>query len=173
LGVILDRVERVTRHDRGFRDIHWTREFEAELPPLWGDPFALEQVFLNLALNSRDAMTREPNHGGAQPGGEIRVRARRNPGDPNQMEIVFEDSGPGFQPELLPRILEPFFTTRKSGTGLGLSVSAAIVRAHRGTIRAENRAEGGARFVLTVPIAEGETVGAAGRAADNPNSRIP
>ena len=71
----------------------------AELAPLWGDPFALEQVFLNLALNSRDAMTREPNHGEPNPGVRSVSGLARSPMDPNQMEIVFEDSGPGFPPD--------------------------------------------------------------------------
>lgn len=143
LGRVLDRVERVARHDRAFRDIAWERRFAPDLPAVAGDPFALEQVFLNLALNARDAM------GGR---GRIAVEARSVPGNPASVEVHFEDSGPGIGPEVLPRIFEPFFSTR-GGTGLGLSVSESIVRAHGGSLRAENRAEGGARFILMIPAA--------------------
>ncbi|HKE02283.1 MAG TPA: ATP-binding protein, partial [Planctomycetota bacterium] len=141
LPAVLEKVERVTRHDRGFRDIAWSHRYAPGLPAVSADPFALEQVFLNLALNARDAM---PN------GGAIAVDARPDPSDPRRVSIVFEDTGPGFPPDVLPRIFEPFFTTRAAGTGLGLSVTASIVRAHGGTIRAENREAGGARFLLAL-----------------------
>ncbi|HET6201385.1 MAG TPA: ATP-binding protein [Planctomycetota bacterium] len=140
LREVLDRVERIARHDRGFDRVRWERDLPPDLPPAAADPFALEQLFLNLALNARDAM---PG------GGTIRVRARRDPRDPSRLEIEFEDTGRGIPPEALPRIFEPFFSTR-GGTGLGLSLCASIVRAHGGSIRAENRPDGGARFVLGV-----------------------
>jgi signal transduction histidine kinase len=112
-----------------------------------GDPGRLEQVFINLLLNSAKAM------GGA---GEVRVVATSTPAEGEsvaQVQIVVEDTGPGIPEENLGRIFDPFFTTT-DGTGLGLSISYGIIRAHGGTILAQNREEGGARFILRLPSVE-------------------
>jgi signal transduction histidine kinase len=110
--------------------------------PLWlfGDAARLEQVLVNLLLNA----------GKAQQGkGSIAVRARSLPAE-NALELAVEDRGPGIPPENLTRIFDPFFGSGE-GVGLGLAVSYGIVRAHGGTIAAENRPEGGARFVVRLP----------------------
>jgi len=110
--------------------------------PLWlfGDAARLEQVLVNLLLNA----------GKAQQGkGSIAVRARALPAE-NALELSVEDRGPGIPPENLTRIFDPFFGSGE-GVGLGLAVSYGIVRAHGGTIAAENRPEGGARFVVRLP----------------------
>jgi signal transduction histidine kinase len=107
---------------------------------LLGDAGRLEQVLVNLLLNA----------GKAQQGrGRILLRARELPGE-NALELAVEDDGPGIPPENLSRIFDPFFSTGE-GSGLGLAVSYGIVRAHGGTIAAENRPGGGARFVLRLP----------------------
>ena len=110
--------------------------------PLWlfGDAGRLEQVLVNLLLNA----------GKAQQGkGRITLRARSVPGE-NALELIVEDEGPGIPAENLTRIFDPFFGSG-DGTGLGLAVSYGIVRAHGGTIAAENRPGGGARFVVRLP----------------------
>jgi len=110
--------------------------------PLWlfGDAARLEQVLVNLLLNA----------GKAQQGrGRIALRARALP-DGDALELAVEDDGPGIPPENLARIFDPFFGSGE-GVGLGLAVSFGIVHAHGGTIAAENRAGGGARFVLRLP----------------------
>ncbi|PIY21470.1 MAG: hypothetical protein COZ11_16205, partial [Deltaproteobacteria bacterium CG_4_10_14_3_um_filter_51_14] len=66
-----------------------------------------------------------------------------------------EDDGPGIAPEVIERIFEPFFTTRAKGTGLGLAYSLQVVKAHGGSIEAENKSPRGARFTIRLPI-EGE-----------------
>jgi len=111
-----------------------------------GDARRLEQVFINLLLNAAKAM------GGK---GQIWITARASSaaGGGEEVEVVVEDSGPGIPPDVLPRIFDPFFTT-SDGTGLGLSICFGILQAHGGSIRAENRAEGGARFFLRLPAAE-------------------
>ncbi len=107
---------------------------------LRGDPGRLEQVLVNLLLNA----------GKAQGGrGRIRVLARTLPAE-RMLELIVEDEGPGIAPEHLTHIFDPFFGTGE-GPGLGLSVSWSIVQAHGGSIRAENRAGGGARFVVRLP----------------------
>jgi signal transduction histidine kinase len=66
------------------------------------------------------------------------------------------DTGPGIPPDALPRIFDPFFTTKPAGegSGLGLSVSRSIIRDHRGRLRAENRAGGGAGFIVELPLGQ-------------------
>jgi len=110
--------------------------------PLWlfGDAGRLEQVLVNLLLNA----------GKAQQGkGRITLRARSVPGE-NALELIVEDEGPGIPAENLTRIFDPFFGSGE-GVGLGLAVSYGIVRALGGTIAAENRPGGGARFVVRLP----------------------
>ncbi|MFZ5482468.1 MAG: sensor histidine kinase [Myxococcota bacterium] len=99
------------------------------------DAGAIEQVAFNLLRNAVQAAR-----------GKVRVRT----GD---FGLVVEDDGPGIAPEHLPRLFEPFFTTKApgEGTGLGLAVVHGIVADHGGTVHVENRAEGGARFVVQLP----------------------
>ena len=68
------------------------------------------------------------------------------------VRITFDDDGPGIKPRDMMKIFEPFFSTKKSGLGLGLSISSAIVECHGGCIYAENRSEKGATFVVELPI---------------------
>jgi signal transduction histidine kinase len=118
--------------------------------PLWllGDAGRLEQLLVNLLLNAGQAQ-----HGQ----GRITLSARALPGE-NALELSVEDDGPGIPPESLSRIFDPFFSSGE-GSGLGLAVSYGIVRAHGGTIAAENRPEGGARFLVRLPrnLPEGST----------------
>jgi two-component system NtrC family sensor kinase len=72
--------------------------------------------------------------------------------------LTVDDEGPGIPPEALPRIFEPFFTTKPEGTGLGLSISQRIAQALGGSLTAENRPGGGARFTLLLPLAENPEV---------------
>ncbi|HVR73082.1 MAG TPA: ATP-binding protein [Planctomycetota bacterium] len=111
-----------------------------------GDAGRLEQVFINLFINAARAM---------KGSGRIAVRASSVSGEGRrpEVEVAVEDTGPGIPEEDLRKIFDPFFTTTE-GTGLGLSVSYGIVRAHGGTIAAENRPEGGARFVLRLPAGD-------------------
>ena len=67
------------------------------------------------------------------------------------MELTIEDEGPGIHPDVMPRLFEPFSTTRSNGTGLGLSIARNAIESHRGEIAAGNRAKGGAWFKLTMP----------------------
>ncbi len=105
------------------------------------DPVRLQRVLSNLVMNAIQAV---------DGGGRVWVSARRE-ADDGAAEIEVSDDGPGMQPEHLERIFNPFFTTKATGTGLGLAIVHKIVEAHGGSIRAENRADGGARFVVRLP----------------------
>jgi len=107
-----------------------------------GNPGKLQQVFLNLFLNSRDAM---------ETGGRLTVRTRDNEG---LLHVEVCDNGPGIALENLTRIYDPFFTTKgaKKGTGLGLAVTYGIVKEHAGHIEVESEPGTGARFLLDFPV---------------------
>jgi two-component system NtrC family sensor kinase len=113
-----------------------------DLPPMEGDPNALQQVVLNLLTNARDAM---------DDGGEIRIETGTAPGRPGWLRLVVSDNGPGIPLEHLPKIFDPFYTTKADGTGLGLSISYGIVREHQGTIDVQSQPGKGTTFVLAFP----------------------
>ena len=115
-----------------------------ELPPIHGNPGKLQQVFLNLLLNAKDAM---PG------GGRLRITTLVN----GHVEAVISDSGSGIAPEHLKRIYDPFFTTKnlpgdRRGTGLGLSVSYGIIQEHAGKIHVESAIGAGTTFHLEFPL---------------------
>ena len=115
-----------------------------ESPTVLGNRIQLEQVFLNLLSNGKDAV-----HDAQVK--NIHIATRLNG---NSVTIVVEDTGQGIPAELLPRIFDPFFTTKAvgQGTGLGLSITYAIVRDHKGNIVAENMTAGGMRFAVMLPL---------------------
>lgn len=114
-----------------------------DLPPLRFDYVEIDQVLSNLVEN---ALRYTP------PGTEITVTVRI---EDAAVRIEVEDAGPGIPPALLPHLFEPFYRAPGAGdgSGLGLAVAKGLVEAHGGAIRAENRPEGGARFVFTLPLA--------------------
>jgi PAS domain S-box-containing protein len=119
-------------------------ELAENCPSILGHNIQLEQVILNLLTNARDAM--------AESEGEAKITLRVFEDDKG-IHITTEDTGGGIPNDVLPRIFEPFYTTKEmgKGTGLGLSVSFGIVRDMNGTIVAENIGDG-ARFTITLPI---------------------
>jgi signal transduction histidine kinase len=110
-----------------------------------GDRIQLQQVIINLVVNSLDAMANIPY------GRTVIGRTEKNGGA--SAEISISDSGPGIPQEKLNHIFDPFFTTKEQGMGMGLSIARTIIQAHQGRIWAENQAEGGAVFRLSLPLA--------------------
>ena len=116
-----------------------------------GDRFRLEQVFMNLIINARDAI--EEKHGTG--GGKITVTSFR---ENNDFVIRFADNGTGVPALARDSLFDPFFTTKEvgKGTGLGLSIAYGIIQDHQGQITWENPKEGGAAFVVRIPaLAQG------------------
>jgi two-component system, NtrC family, sensor kinase len=121
-------------------------ELNPGLPPIQGNPGRLQQVFLNLFLNAKDAM---PN------GGVLRVATSNG----DAVSVVVSDTGSGIAQEHINRIYDPFFTTKNAakegqnrGTGLGLSVTYGIIQEHAGRIRVESRPGEGTTFYLDFPL---------------------
>jgi len=111
------------------------------------DPIQLQQVIINLVINSIDAMANMPF------GRTVIGRTEKNGG--SSAEISISDSGPGIPQEKLNHIFDPFFTTKEQGMGIGLSIARSIILAHEGQIWAENQTEGGAVFHLSLPLSAG------------------
>ena len=109
-----------------------------------GDPVQLQQVIMNLVVNSMDAMAELSNGRG------VIGRTAINGG--SSAVVSISDSGPGIPAEKLNKVFDPFFTTKTQGMGIGLSISRTIVQAHKGRIWAENQKEGGAVFRLSLPL---------------------
>ncbi|MCL4794475.1 MAG: response regulator [Bryobacteraceae bacterium] len=117
---------------------------EADLPPVTGAASQLRQVVLNLLLNASEAM--------APGGGVIRVSLRQTR-QRSEPRVVLEiaDSGPGIPPEIQGRIFEPFYSTKRTGRGLGLAAVRAIVEAHGGEVSVSSQPGSGATFRLDFP----------------------
>jgi signal transduction histidine kinase/ABC-type uncharacterized transport system substrate-binding protein len=109
-----------------------------------GDSVQLQQVLINLIVNSMDAMASIPY------GRTVIGRAELNGG--KSAVISISDSGPGIPADKLAQIFDPFFTTKEQGMGIGLSIARTIVLAHEGRIWAENEAAGGAMFRISLPL---------------------
>lgn len=141
LNALLEEVSVLARIQYRADRLHVIRRF-GDIPSVSGSPDLLNQLFLNLAMNAFQEM----------PDGGILTITTKAEGQ--QVAVSFEDTGPGIPEDRLERIFEPFFTTKEvgEGTGLGLSVALGIVEAHGGTIEAANRAEGGARFTIRLPV---------------------
>lgn len=125
-------------------------ELQEGLPPVTGDRIRLEQVFLNLLTNARQAM--EDVHTR-----RLCVRTRAENRDTESVVVEIEDTGRGFSSAEKARLFEPFYTTKKpgEGTGLGLSISMSIAKEHGARIEVEGAPGRGARFTLSLPFRAG------------------
>ena len=143
--IILDTLA-LLEHQFKTTKIQVQDELCEHLPPISGNPGRLQQVFLNLFLNARDAM---PG------GGTLRVGTSNGEG----VSVAISDTGAGIPQEHIQRIYDPFFTTKSTpregqgkGTGLGLSVTYGIIQEHAGKIRVESRPGEGTTFYLDFPL---------------------
>jgi signal transduction histidine kinase/integral membrane sensor domain MASE1/ActR/RegA family two-component response regulator len=142
------------------KTIVFSRSIGEELPAVLGDATQIQQVLLNLCVNARDAM---PNGGRLTLGGckrmidTLHASLHGNVVAGEFVEITVTDSGTGIRPEILPRIFEPFYTTKGvgQGTGLGLSTSLGIVRSHGGFIEFDTTVNVGSAFRVYLPVAAG------------------
>jgi PAS domain S-box-containing protein len=148
---LLERTIQLHEHSLRRNNVEVDFRLQTNLPGVIGDANQLIQVFLNLITNAEQAI-RE-----VRDSGRIQIRAGRNG---KQLAITVQDDGVGIRPESLPRIFDPFYTTKRpgGGTGLGLSICMSIIREHGGNIEAETLPAGGSAFTIYLPIAPVESL---------------
>ncbi len=122
------------------RQVQLEKRFEANGAIIQADPDQIRQIILNLTLNALEAIGRD---------GTILVKTRQEDG---YFALELTDSGPGIDPKVLPKLFEPFTTTKPDGNGLGLSIVHSIVREHRGKISVQSQPGQGTTFVLKIPV---------------------
>src|SRR5580693_3739719 len=120
-------------------------ELAADLPQIIGDRGQLQQVAMNLIVNSLEAMK------GIEGIRELAIKSQR--GENEQLRVTVSDTGIGFPPQLAEQIFDPFFTTKPHGTGMGLRISRSIIESHGGRLWAAPAPERGATFHLNLPAA--------------------
>lgn len=131
------------RHEIQSRDARVTLALAGDAADVLADRIQLQQVIVNLAVNALQAM----DGAGTSP----RWLTLRTANKGERVVISVEDNGPGIRPENLPRLFDSFFTTRSRGMGMGLAIARSIIQGFSGTIRAENRPDQGARFIVDLP----------------------
>jgi signal transduction histidine kinase len=145
VNTILDGMILLVSTETKKKQINITKNYASELPPVQVDREQIKQVFLNILLNAIEA-TRE--------NGKIDVKTRSfiKPGGEPYVQIEFTDTGSGIPEEYLEDIFNPFFTTKSTGSGLGLSISNQIIQDHRGYIHVESQPNKGSSFFINLPV---------------------
>jgi histidine kinase len=148
---VLRRAVEFFKQQLKLREIKVAEDLNEGLPPILADPNRLEQVFVNLLINARDAIEQKAEQSGRK--GEVKRITLRTRVEDWAVVIEVTDTGTGIPEALLDRIFEPFFTTKKvgKGTGLGLSISYGIVQDYDGTIKVESKEGEGATFIIRFP----------------------
>lgn len=147
LQSLVQEVLAIVRSDAAARHVALTCAVPEELPAVAADRVQVSQVLLNLLVNGMDAV----GDSRSSPR-RVAIEARRV--DERTVEVTVADSGHGIATDILPRVFEPFVTTKDKGLGIGLAVSRTIVEAHGGRLWAQNNAQAGATFRFTLPVAE-------------------
>lgn len=141
LGEVIERTIQLVKYDRKAKNTRILSDMSEGLK-IKANPDQIQQVALNIMLNSMDAMAE---------GGELRISARR---DDSHAEVTFSDNGAGMDPAIIDRIFDPFFTTKPlgKGTGLGLSICYGIINDHDGGIKVNSKEGEGTEFIIRLPL---------------------
>jgi C4-dicarboxylate-specific signal transduction histidine kinase len=145
---VIQRALSLMQEQLRLREIEVDLELCREDPVVVGNPIQLEQVFINLLTNARDAVSDSARK-------VVQIVCGL---ESDSVRVTFSDSGHGIPPGLEQRIFDPFFTTKEvgAGTGLGLSITYGIIQEHEGAIWVENKPGQGATFVVQLPLARDE-----------------
>jgi signal transduction histidine kinase len=150
---VLDEVVGHWEQQATAQGVEISTEYDPGLPEVRGDKARLEQALLNLVANAIEAM---PN------GGHLWLRAKGpvshesvGDGDGEYVDVVIEDNGVGIKEEDLNKILDPFYTTKVRGTGLGLPIARRIIEGHKGGLTLESEEGAGAKVTVRLPVAAG------------------
>jgi signal transduction histidine kinase len=149
INELVDKVLSFFMTQRGrSEDFKIEKRFVSSLPKTMIDPSSMEQAFLNIILNAQKAMPK----GGTFTVSTVALPQRKDDGkEVQEVQIVFEDTGVGITGENLPKIFNPFFSTRSEGTGLGLSITKNIVEQQGGKIEVKSQVNVGTKFIITLP----------------------
>jgi signal transduction histidine kinase len=142
LNAIIDDLVGFVRNDLATRHVELSTSLDPDDPTGYIDANQIRQCLINLVRNAADAVS-------ANGGGNVVLRTR---GDRGRVEIAVEDDGVGIASEVLPRLFDPFFSTKKGGSGLGLALTQQIIRDHGGEIHVATRVGRGTTFTLSVPV---------------------
>ncbi|HZC24340.1 MAG TPA: ATP-binding protein [Candidatus Binatia bacterium] len=142
LNRVIEQSLRLVQHQADLAGIHVQPQLQQELPPVRCDAAQIEQVLLALIMNAMDAMPQ---------GGNLWIISSSSD---HRVQIVVRDDGAGIPPEILPRIFEPFLTTKETGrgVGLGLAISHSILERHNGTIEVQSEVGRGTTFTVILPV---------------------
>ena len=143
LNAVIERSLRLVQHQLDLAGIHVALQFDPDLPQVRCDAAQIEQVLLALVMNAMDAMAQ---------GGNLWLSTSVDRGE-HCVRVVVRDDGAGISPEILPRIFEPFLTTKETGrgVGLGLAISRSILERHSGSIEVQSEPGRGTTFTVTLP----------------------
>ena len=145
LNALIRDVAKLLASDAVIRNVAFGLELQPDPVVVHGDRVQLQQVILNLLLNAMDAMAESA-------GGARTILIRSEWADLDAVHVAVEDTGPGLAPDVEHQIFEPFYTTKPTGMGMGLSIARSIVQAHGGLIWATNNLVRGATFHLALPL---------------------
>jgi two-component system NtrC family sensor kinase len=145
VNAVVEQTLFLLKYHARFKRLTVVRELTPELPRVNADPERLIQSFMALMLNAMDAMNSR---------GTLTVKSGMNPGRGDEVMIEFIDQGTGIPPQDLPKIFEPFYTTKPQGrgTGLGLSICYGIIADLRGRIEVESQVGVGTDFKVYLPV---------------------
>jgi two-component system NtrC family sensor kinase len=141
LNALVEESINIVKNKLAIANITLERKMEP-LPDIPADAAQMKQVFINLIINACEAME----------GGGVLTVTSRHDRERNTVTVVFADTGPGISDEELPRVFDPFYTTKEKGTGLGLSVVYGIVTRHNGRIEIKSKPGSGTQMVLILPM---------------------
>jgi two-component system sensor kinase FixL len=151
---IVNDVIMLVHSDAVLHNVQISFASSSALPRVRGDRVQLQQVILNLLLNAFDALKHCPAHDR-----QVVVRVERE--DARMLKVMVRDRGRGLSGDTLDKIFQPFYTTRREGLGMGLSICRSIVEAHGGRLWAENNPDRGATFCFTLPVETGPRLASA------------
>jgi two-component system, NtrC family, sensor kinase len=151
LSRVIEQALRLVQHQFDLAGVHVQLKLDPDLPPAQVDSAQMEQVLLALMMNAMEAMPQ---------GGNLWISCECN--QPDRLRIIVRDDGAGIPAEILPRIFEPFLTTKETGrgVGLGLAISRSILERHNGTIEVQSELGRGTTFTLTLPSDRGHAIAA-------------
>jgi len=144
LEAVMGEVFSLFRQQLKIHGVQVEQTFPPELPPVFMDRVQLEQVFINLITNAREALE--------QSAGEEKTITVRAQARPEAVEVIFSDTGCGIAPDNADKLFEPFFTTKEKGVGLGLHIARDILESYGGAIEVHSAPDQGAAFTLRLPI---------------------